>query len=38
MGRGAAVELIDVEPNPFLATVGLAVEGAPVGQRGALSS
>jgi ribosomal protection tetracycline resistance protein len=31
VGRGAAVELIDVDPNPFLATVGLAVEGGPVG-------
>ncbi len=31
LGRGAAVELIDIEPNPFLATVGLAVEGAPLG-------
>ena len=31
LGRGTAFELIDVEPNPFLATVGLAVEPAPLG-------
>ena len=30
-GTGAAVELIDKEPNPFLATVGLRVEPAPIG-------
>ncbi|MCT2581598.1 elongation factor G [Actinophytocola gossypii] len=30
-GVGEAVELIGVEPNPFLATVGLRVEPAPVG-------
>lgn len=30
-GVGEAVEVIDVEPNPFLATVGLRVEPAPVG-------
>jgi ribosomal protection tetracycline resistance protein len=30
-GTGTAVELIGVEPNPFLATVGLRVEPAPVG-------
>lgn len=31
VGCGAAVEFIDVAPNPFLATVGLRVEPAPVG-------
>lgn len=30
-GTGAAVEFIDVEPNPFLATVGLRVEPAAFG-------
>lgn len=30
-GTGAAVEVIDREPNPFLATVGLRVDPAPVG-------
>jgi ribosomal protection tetracycline resistance protein len=30
-GSGSAVELIGIEPNPFLATVGLRVEPAPVG-------
>ena len=31
VGRGAAVRLISVTPNPFLATVGLRVEPLPVG-------
>ncbi|MBA2715438.1 MAG: TetM/TetW/TetO/TetS family tetracycline resistance ribosomal protection protein [Rubrobacteraceae bacterium] len=31
IGTGAAVETIDKEPNPFLATVGLRVEPAKVG-------
>ncbi|MFH8988607.1 GTP-binding protein [Streptomyces sp. NPDC017940] len=31
VGTGAAVEIIDTDPNPFLATVGLRVEPAPVG-------
>ena len=31
VGTGAAVELIGTEPNPFLATVGLRVEPAPIG-------
>ncbi|HEY0448840.1 translation factor GTPase family protein [Actinophytocola sp.] len=31
VGVGEAVEVIDKEPNPFLATVGLRVEPAPVG-------
>ena len=31
VGTGAAVELIGKAPNPFLATVGLRVEPAPVG-------
>ncbi|MBA2626121.1 MAG: TetM/TetW/TetO/TetS family tetracycline resistance ribosomal protection protein [Acidimicrobiia bacterium] len=31
IGAGAAVELIARAPNPFLATVGLRVEPAPVG-------
>jgi ribosomal protection tetracycline resistance protein len=31
VGSGAAHELIAVEPNPFLATVGLSVAPAPVG-------
>ncbi|WP_326707297.1 translation factor GTPase family protein [Streptomyces cyaneofuscatus] len=30
-GRGAAVEIIDTDPNPFLATVGLRVDPAPYG-------
>ncbi len=30
-GTGAAVEVIDVEPNPFLATVGLRVGPSPEG-------
>ncbi|MEV7193382.1 translation factor GTPase family protein [Streptomyces sp. NPDC093510] len=30
-GTGSAFEIIDKEPNPFLATVGLRVEPAPVG-------
>ncbi|MEU8679224.1 translation factor GTPase family protein [Streptomyces sp. NPDC048560] len=30
-GSGAAFEIIDKEPNPFLATVGLRVDPAPVG-------
>jgi ribosomal protection tetracycline resistance protein len=29
VGTGAAVEMIDKEPNPFLATVGLRIEPAP---------
>jgi len=35
-GSGAAAELIGVEPNPFLATVGLRVDPAPVGAGVAL--
>ncbi len=31
VGVGAAVEVMNVEPNPFLATVGLRVEPAPAG-------
>lgn len=31
VGSGAAVELIDVPPNPFLATVGLRVDAGPAG-------
>ena len=31
VGTGAAAEMIDKEPNPFLATVGLRVEPAPFG-------
>lgn len=31
VGTGAAFEIIDKEPNPFLATVGLRVEPAPTG-------
>ena len=31
IGVGAAVELLRQDPNPFLATVGLRVEPAPVG-------
>ena len=31
VGAGEAFELIGVDPNPFLATVGLRVEPAPVG-------
>jgi len=30
-GSGEAIEIIDVDPNPFLATVGLRVDPAPVG-------
>jgi ribosomal protection tetracycline resistance protein len=30
-GPGSAVEIMNKEPNPFLATVGLRVEPAPVG-------
>ncbi|WP_405400302.1 GTP-binding protein [Streptomyces microflavus] len=30
-GTGAAVEFIDTDPNPFLATVGLRVDPAPYG-------
>ncbi|MGA5045553.1 GTP-binding protein [Streptomyces arboris] len=30
-GTGAAVEIIDTDPNPFLATVGLRVDPAPNG-------
>jgi len=31
VGTGAAVEIIDKDPNPFLATVGLRIEPAPIG-------
>jgi ribosomal protection tetracycline resistance protein len=31
VGTGAAAEMIDKEPNPFLATVGLRIEPAPFG-------
>lgn len=31
IGTGTAVEIIDTDPNPFLATVGLRVEPAPPG-------
>ncbi len=31
LGTGSAHEVIDVDPNPFLATVGLRVAPAPVG-------
>ncbi|HEY3478341.1 MAG TPA: GTP-binding protein, partial [Streptomyces sp.] len=31
VGTGAAVEVIDKDPNPFLATVGLRIDPAPVG-------
>jgi ribosomal protection tetracycline resistance protein len=31
IGAGAAVEIIDKEPNPFLATVGLRIDPAPAG-------
>ncbi|PSK97011.1 ribosomal protection tetracycline resistance protein [Murinocardiopsis flavida] len=31
VGTGEAVEIIDKDPNPFLATVGLRVEPVPVG-------
>ncbi|HEV2778923.1 MAG TPA: translation factor GTPase family protein [Actinophytocola sp.] len=31
VGAGAAVEIIDTDPNPFLATVGLRIEPAAVG-------
>jgi ribosomal protection tetracycline resistance protein len=31
IGTGAAVEIIDKEPNPFLATVGLRIDPAPAG-------
>ncbi len=30
-GTGAAVEIIDTPPNPFLATVGLRIDPAPAG-------
>ncbi len=30
VGIGASVEIIDKEPNPFLATVGLRIEPAPI--------
>ncbi len=30
-GAGEAVELIQTDPNPFLATVGLRIEPAPIG-------
>ncbi|MEU9013394.1 translation factor GTPase family protein [Streptomyces sp. NPDC048479] len=30
-GTGTAVEIIDKEPNPFLATVGLRIDPAPAG-------
>jgi ribosomal protection tetracycline resistance protein len=30
-GSGAAVEVMGVDPNPFLATVGLRIDPAPVG-------
>jgi ribosomal protection tetracycline resistance protein len=30
IGTGAAFEVIDKEPNPFLATVGLRIEPAPI--------
>jgi ribosomal protection tetracycline resistance protein len=30
-GTGAAAEIIDKEPNPFLATVGLRIDPAPAG-------
>lgn len=30
-GSGAAYEIIDQDPNPFLATVGLRVDPAPIG-------
>jgi ribosomal protection tetracycline resistance protein len=30
-GAGEAVELIGIDPNPFLATVGLRIEPAPIG-------
>ena len=30
-GSGAAFEIIDEDPNPFLATVGLRVDPAPIG-------
>jgi ribosomal protection tetracycline resistance protein len=30
-GTGAAVEIIDTPPNPFLATVGLRIDPVPVG-------
>ena len=30
-GTGTALEVGDVEPNPFLATIGLRIEPAPVG-------
>ena len=30
-GSGAALELMKVDPNPFLATVGLRIDPAPVG-------
>ncbi|MFC9244831.1 GTP-binding protein [Streptomyces sp. NPDC057136] len=31
LGSGAAFEIIDKDPNPFLATVGLRVDPAPIG-------
>ncbi|HET6360273.1 translation factor GTPase family protein [Streptomyces sp.] len=31
IGTGACAEIIDKEPNPFLATVGLRIEPAPIG-------
>ncbi|MGW0698468.1 GTP-binding protein [Streptomyces sp. NPDC002867] len=31
VGTGAAAEFLDVDPNPFLATVGLRAEPAPAG-------
>ncbi|MCX4825470.1 TetM/TetW/TetO/TetS family tetracycline resistance ribosomal protection protein [Streptomyces sp. NBC_01142] len=31
VGSGASFEIIDKEPNPFLATVGLRIDPAPVG-------
>ncbi|WP_328908498.1 TetM/TetW/TetO/TetS family tetracycline resistance ribosomal protection protein [Streptomyces sp. NBC_00234] len=31
VGSGAAFEIIDKDPNPFLATVGLRVDPAPIG-------
>ncbi|MFD7478225.1 GTP-binding protein [Streptomyces sp. NPDC059837] len=31
LGSGAAVEFIKKDPNPFLATVGLRIDSAPVG-------
>ncbi|MFF7203579.1 GTP-binding protein [Streptomyces sp. NPDC008141] len=31
VGTGAALQIIDTDPNPFLATIGLRVDPAPVG-------